>query len=59
VQLKVYDLTGREVKSLVERQMPAGRHTVRLDARELCSGIYFYRITAGDFTKSYKMILLK
>jgi xylan 1,4-beta-xylosidase len=59
VQLKVYDLMGREVKSLVERQMPAGRYTAQFDARELCSGIYFYRITAGDFTKSYKMILLK
>jgi len=59
VQLKVYDLVGREVKSLVERQMPAGRYTAQFDARELCSGIYFYRITAGDFTKSYKMILLK
>ena len=59
VQLKVYDLTGREVKSLVERQMPAGRYTTQFDARELSSGIYFYRITAGDFTKSYKMILLK
>jgi len=59
VQLKVYDLMGREVRSLVERQMSAGKYTAQFDARELGSGIYFYRITAGDFTKSYKMILLK
>jgi xylan 1,4-beta-xylosidase len=59
VQLKVYDIMGREVKSLVEKQMPAGRYTAQFDARELSSGIYFYRITAGDFTRSYKMVLLK
>ncbi len=44
VMLKVYDITGREVKSLVNEQQSAGYHTVRFDASSLSSGLYFYKI---------------
>jgi hypothetical protein len=59
VTLNVYDLLGREVQTLVNENKPAGIHTVDFDASELTSGIYFYHLQAGDFSKTNKMILLK
>jgi hypothetical protein len=59
VQLKIYDILGREIKTLVNEQMPAGKHSVRFDATDLSSGIYFYQIKAGDFSQSKKMILIR
>ncbi|MGB2907190.1 MAG: T9SS type A sorting domain-containing protein, partial [Candidatus Aminicenantaceae bacterium] len=59
VVLKVYNALGQEVMTLVDGAQKPGIHTVKFDARNLASGIYFYRITAGDFVNVKKMMLLK
>ena len=60
VRLAVYNSLGQKVASLVDKQMEAGRHTVRFDAGDLPSGVYFYRLEAGDERLQVrKMILLK
>lgn len=59
VTLKVYDILGKEVASLVNEEKQAGTYTVTFDASYLASGIYFYTITASDFQKTKKMILIK
>lgn len=59
VTLKVFDLLGREVVKLVDAEMPAGLHSVNFSSENLSSGIYYYTLTAGSYTSSKKMILLK
>lgn len=59
VTLAVYDILGREVAKLVDRKLTAGTHGVTFDATDLASGVYFYRLTSGEFTKSMKMMLVK
>jgi len=59
VRLVVYDLIGREVAVLVDEMKNAGTYEVRFDGSNLASGVYFYRIQAGDFTKARRLLLLK
>jgi len=59
VTLKVYDILGREVKTLVNTEQAPGQYTVTFDAQNLSSGIYFYHINAGSFTATKKLMLLK
>ena len=64
MSLKVYDLMGREVRTLVDREMPAGYHRVQWDGRDdyaqkLKSGVYLYRIQTGSFSQTRKVVLLK
>jgi hypothetical protein len=59
VQLKVFNSLGQEVQTLINQMAPAGNHSVKLDAKNLASGVYFYRIQAGGFTAMKKMMLLK
>lgn len=59
VSLKVFDVLGREVKTLVSRTMPAGRHQVEFDAVGLASGIYLYQLQIEDQVRTMKMILMK
>ncbi len=59
VTLKVYDVMGREVKTLVNSKEQAGLHQINFDAGNLASGVYYYRITAGNFTSVKKLILMK
>jgi thiol-disulfide isomerase/thioredoxin len=59
VTLKVYDILGNEIVSLVNEQKPAGNYTVKFNALNLGSGIYFYQLKAGNFIRTKKMILLK
>ena len=59
VSLKIYDILGREISTLVQKELPGGIHSVDFDAAKMNSGIYVYRITAGDFTESRKMLLLR
>ncbi len=58
VTLKIYDILGSEVKTLVNSYQSAGEHFVKFDGRGLASGVYFYSLTAGDFSQTKKMILL-
>jgi hypothetical protein len=57
--LSVFDITGRQVATLIDRPMNAGSHTQTFDASALSSGIYFYRLEAGDFQSVQKMMLVK
>jgi hypothetical protein len=57
--LKVYDVLGNEVVTLVDEYKAAGSYEVELDAYKLSSGIYFYRLQAENFLKTMKMVLLK
>lgn len=59
VSLRVYDLTGKEVAEIVDNYMEAGLHSVNFNAADLASGIYFYRIDAGNFSAIRKMTLIK
>ncbi len=59
VSLKVYDVTGKEIATLVNRKQNAGNHTIEWNASQYSSGVYFYRLTAGKFTEIRKMILIK
>lgn len=59
VKLKVFNILGREVATLVDKWMMAGRHAVQFDANELSSGVYFYRLSTGNFQETKKMLLIK
>lgn len=62
VTLKIYDLLGKEVSTLVDRLQEPGRYTVSWDPRfsnSVASGVYFYRLIAGDFVRVHKMVLMK
>jgi len=59
VVLKVYNLLGQEVATLINGQMNSGSHNVRFDASNLTSGMYIYKIQAGSFTSTAKMMLVK
>lgn len=59
VRLVVYDILGREVATLVDEKKQAGRYEVRFDGTKLNSGIYFYRMTAGNTVLTRKMVLAK
>ena len=59
VILTVFDVLGREVKTLVNAEQAPGQYTVTFNAQDLASGIYFYRLNAGTFTAIKKLMLLK
>ena len=59
VTLKVYDIMGREVATLIEEQYEAGKHSVIFNAASLSSGVYYYIIVTENFIQTKKMILLK
>jgi len=59
VTLKIFDVLGREVATLVNEEKPAGRYEVNFNAVGLASGVYIYRMKVNDFIESKKMILLK
>jgi len=59
VQLKVYDVLGKEVATLVDEEKPAGMYNVHFSMNNLSSGIYFYQLKAGDYLETKKMVLLK
>jgi hypothetical protein len=57
--LKVYNILGQEVATLVNEVQPAGTYTVRFNASSLSSGVYFFRILSGSFSAVKKMVLVK
>lgn len=59
VSLKIYDLHGKEIITLISENLKAGSHQIKFDASRLTSGIYFYRIITPEFTDAKKMILIK
>lgn len=59
VTLKVYDITGREISTLISKAQNAGRYAVEFNGNNIASGVYFYRLSADDFTQVRKMILMK
>jgi hypothetical protein len=64
VRLEVYDVAGRRVRAVVDRELPAGLHEAEWDGRDdagqsAASGVYFYRMHAGDRTETRRMVLLK
>jgi hypothetical protein len=59
VTLKVYDLLGREVAVLVDEQKAPGNYEITFDASRLASGVYMYRLTAGQYVESRKMVLIR
>jgi hypothetical protein len=59
VRLSVYDLLGREVSVLVNERREAGVHEVKFEGSAFASGVYFYRLTAGDFVATERLLLLK
>ncbi len=59
VTLTVYDMLGREVRTLVNEKRSAGNHTVSFSASDLSSGMYFYSLRSGNFTETKRMMVLK
>ena len=59
VTLKVYNIVGEDVAILINEEREAGIHSVNFDANRLSSGVYFYKIQAGSYTSTKKMLLIK
>jgi hypothetical protein len=59
VSLRVYDMLGKEVATLVDRVLEAGSHSVAFDGGGLASGVYYYQISSGGFTATRKMALVR
>ena len=59
VSVRVYDIDGREVETLVDRDQQAGIYQLAFNATDLASGVYFCRITAGRQARQIKMLLVK
>jgi hypothetical protein len=59
VSLKIYDMLGREVLTLISRELTAGRYQVEFDGKDIASGIYYYQLEAGGFRAVRKMALIR
>jgi hypothetical protein len=59
VELKVYNILGKELATLVSKKLNPGNHIYIFDSKNLASGIYYYQLVAGDYRKVKKMILLR
>ena len=59
VLLKIYDVLGKEVATLIDEEKPAGNYEVEFNASNLSSGTYFYRLRSGNFVEMKKMVLMK
>jgi hypothetical protein len=59
ISLKVYDIIGNEVASIVDEIQEAGLHSIKFETVKLSTGIYFYQLKAGSYTQTRKMILIK
>ncbi|MGB5287331.1 MAG: T9SS type A sorting domain-containing protein, partial [Ignavibacteriaceae bacterium] len=59
VTIKVFDLLGKEVATLVNEEKAAGEYEIEFDGKGLSSGMYYYKLTVNDFSQTKKMILLR
>ena len=59
VSLELYDILGRKIKSLIQERQNAGAHSVTFNAEDLSSGVYFYRLEAGTYSETKKLLLLR
>ena len=59
VKIEIFDILGRKVKTLLDKQMPAGVHEVDFIASDLSSGMYFYKLKTESYSITKKMILLR
>ena len=59
VTLRVFDMIGNEVQTLVNEEKPAGYHTITFDAENISTGVYFYQLKVGNFVSTKKLILMK
>ena len=59
VELNIYDVLGRKITTLVNRNMQAGSHNIEFDASNLASGVYFYQLKVGNLSSIKKMNLMK
>jgi flagellar hook assembly protein FlgD len=63
VTIKIYDISGKEIVTLINESKTAGYHTVEFNSNGIASGVYFYSITAnsenGSFNKTLKMVMVK
>mgnify|MGYP002064832597 CR=1 FL=1 len=59
IRLDVFDVLGKKVQTVVDEKQKSGTYKVELSSEELGSGIYFYRLRAGDYTETRKMVLLR
>jgi hypothetical protein len=59
ITLKIYDVLGNEVETLVDDYKSAGKYEIELHAADLPTGVYFYRLTAGNFSETKKLLLMK
>ncbi|MCB9247996.1 MAG: T9SS type A sorting domain-containing protein [Ignavibacteriales bacterium] len=59
VTLKIYDVLGKEINTLVSKNQSAGNYLIQFDASNLTSGIYYYQLTLDDYKKTNKMVLLR
>ncbi|MEJ2196696.1 MAG: T9SS type A sorting domain-containing protein [Ignavibacteriaceae bacterium] len=59
INIKVFNVLGNEIATIVNEELPAGNYEVKFDASNLPSGIYFYKLTANQFSETKKMTLIK
>jgi hypothetical protein len=59
VSLKVFDILGNEITTLINKKQNAGSYEIEFDGSDLSSGIYFYKIISGDFAETKQMVLIK
>jgi len=59
VELKVYNILGKEVATIVSNKLNQGNHTYTFDGKNLASGVYYYQLVAGDYREVKKMILIR
>ena len=57
--IKIFDILGNEIETLVNEEKPTGSYEVEFDASKLSSGIYFYKLQSGSFVETKNMILIK
>ena len=59
VALTIFDILGREIRTLINEVQSPGHYTVTFDGRDLASGVYFYRLTSGSFSATKKFVMVK